>query len=378
MENIKLPNPITQTCTFCVMDNSDPQIEFDSEGVCNHCKKALQMLEQKPYALPLYEKEEKWQSLINEIKGYGKNKKYDCLIGLSGGVDSTYVAYVVKKAGLRPLAVHLDNGWNSELSVMNIESICRKLDIELFTKVLNWEEFKSLQLAFLKASTPDSEVPTDHAIFATLFELANKFDIKYILTGINIATESILPQTWSYGHWDWKYIKNINKLFGSKTLKDFPHYGLLKLIYNLKIRNIKWISTLNYLPFNKSVAKKLIQQELDWKDYGGKHHESIYTKFFQTYILPTKFGIDKRKAHLSALICSNQITRDEALKELQTSTHNELEASNEKEYLIKKFGISAEDFETIMQAKPKTFHNYATNWSLISKIQSFRKKKQNA
>jgi N-acetyl sugar amidotransferase len=377
MENIKLPNPITQTCAFCVMDNSDPQIEFDSEGVCNHCKRALMMLEQEPYALPFNEKEEKWQSLISEIKAYGKNKKYDCLIGLSGGVDSTYVAYVVKKAGLRPLAVHLDNGWNSELSVMNIESICRKLDIELFTKVLNWEEFKSLQLAFLKASTPDSEVPTDHAIFATLFELANKFNIKYILTGINIATESILPQTWSYGHWDWKYIKNINKLYGSKTLHDFPHYGLLKLIFNLKIKKIKWVSTLNYVLFNKADAKKIIQQELDWKDYGGKHHESIYTKFFQTYILPRKFGIDKRKAHLSALICSNQITREEALKELKTSTYSEIEANNEKEYLVKKFGISADDFERIMDAEPKTFHNYPSNWGLINKIQTLRKSKKN-
>lgn len=373
MKNIKLPNLITQICNFCVMDNSDPQIEFDTDGVCNHCKTALKQLNQKPYALPLKEKEEKWQALVKEISFYGNNKKYDCLIGLSGGVDSTYVAYVVKKAGLRPLAVHLDNGWNSELSVMNIESICRKLDIELFTKVLNWEEFKTLQLAFLKASTPDSEVPTDHAIFATLFELANKFDIKYILTGINIATESILPQTWSYGHWDWKYIKNINKLFGSKELNDFPHYGLLKLIFNLKIRKIKWISTLNYLHFNKAEAKKLIQQELDWKDYGGKHHESIYTKFFQTYILPKKFGIDKRKAHLSALICSKQITREEALEELKTSTYDELEAGNEKEYLIKKFGISAEDFERIMNAEPKTFHSYPNNWSLINKIQSFRK-----
>lgn len=373
MENIKLPNPITQTCTFCVMDTSDPQIEFDSNGVCNHCKTALKMLYQKPYALPLKEKEEKWRSLVNDIKAYGRKKKYDCLIGLSGGVDSTYVAYVVKKAGLRPLAVHLDNGWNSELSVMNIESICRKLDIELFTKVLNWEEFKSLQLAFLRASTPDSEVPTDHAIFATLFELANKFNIKYILTGINIATESILPQTWSYGHWDWKYIKNVNKLFGSKTLHDFPHCGLLKLIFNLKIKKIKWVSTLNYLPFNKADAKKIIQQELDWKDYGGKHHESIYTKFFQTYILPNKFGIDKRKAHLSALICSNQITREEALKELKTGTYNELEASNEKEYLVKKFGISTEDFESLMDAEPKTFHNYPNSWSLIDRIQSFRK-----
>ena len=179
MSNIQLPNKVTQICTYCVMDNSDPEIEFDSLGVCNHCKQALVTLKHKPYALPATEKQQAWKQLIRQIKNSGKGKKYDCLIGLSGGVDSTYVAYLVKQAGLRPLAIHLDNGWNSELSVMNIESICRKLDIELYTKVLNWEEFKNLQLAFLKASTPDSEVPTDHAIFASLFNLATKFNIKY-------------------------------------------------------------------------------------------------------------------------------------------------------------------------------------------------------
>lgn len=373
MEKSLLPSTITQICTYCVMDNSDPEIEFDSNGVCNHCKQAAVLLKQKPYSLPEDEKESEWKLLINKIKEAGKGKQYDCLIGLSGGVDSTYVAYLVKKAGLRPLAVHLDNGWNSELSVMNIESICRKLDIELFTKVLNWEEFKNLQLAFLKASTPDSEVPTDHAIFATLFELATKFKIKYILTGINIATESILPRTWSYGHWDWKYIKSINRIFGSKPLSDFPHYGLTKLIYNLKIRKIKWLSVLNYVNFNKLEAKELITKELDWRDYGGKHHESIYTKFFQTYILPKKFGIDKRKAHLSALICSGQISREESLIELKKPIANDLEARNEREYLVKKFRMSDEEFEKIMQSKPMTFYNYPNNWKLIEAINKFRK-----
>jgi N-acetyl sugar amidotransferase len=359
------------------MDNSDPQIEFDKDGVCNHCKHALVLLKQKPYALPLEEKKQQWDLLVEKIKKEGKGNKYDCLIGLSGGVDSSYVSFVVKKAGLRPLAVHLDNGWNSELSVMNIESICRKLDIELFTKVLNWEEFKSLQIAFLKASTPDSEVPTDHAIFATLFELAGQFNIKYILTGINVATESILPKTWSYGHWDWKYIKNINKIFGTKKLKDFPHYSLLKLAFNLKVRKIRWVSALNYLEFNKADAKKLIQEELNWKDYGGKHHESIYTKFFQTYILPNKFGIDKRKAHLSALICSNQINRAQALKELKEPSSKVIEANSEKEYLIKKFNITIQEFDQIMNTKAKTFYDYKNNSKIIDNIQSFRKAKKN-
>lgn len=376
MEKLVMPAKITQTCNYCVMDNSDPEIVFDDNGQCNHCKNALKLLQQKPYALPCEEKEKAWNSLVAEIKRTGEGKQYDCLIGLSGGVDSTYVAYIIKNHGLRPLAVHLDNGWNSELSVMNIENICRKLDIPLFTKVLNWNEFKNLQLAFLKASTPDSEVPTDHAIFATMFELANQFKIKYILTGINVATESILPKTWSYGHWDWKYIKNINKQFGKGGLKDFPHYNLLQLVFNLKIRGIRWVSTLNYLEFNKSDAKELIKRELDWRDYGGKHHESVYTKFFQTYILPTKFGIDKRKAHLSALICSGQISRAEALEELKDAPANLEEIENEKEYLRKKFGITIEEFENIMNSTPKLFYNYANNWNLIEKIQSFRKKKR--
>lgn len=376
MNRIQLPNMIKKVCTNCVMDDSDPEIEFDDSGVCNHCKQATILLQQKPYSLPLPEKEREWELLVNKIKERGKGNKYDCLIGLSGGVDSTYVAYLVKKAGLRPLAVHLDNGWNSELSVINIENICRTLDIELFTKVLDWEEFKGLQMAFLKASTPDSEVPTDHAIFATLFELAAKFNIRYILTGINIATESILPRTWSYGHWDWKYIRSINRIFGQKRLSGFPHYSLGKLIYNLKIRKIQWISILNYVEFNKKEAKDLIQKELNWRDYGGKHHESIYTKFFQTYILPRKFGIDKRKAHLSALICSGQISRAEAIEELKNPISIDIEAKNEREYLTKKFGISDSEFEDIMKASPKTFHDYPNNWNLIERINRFRKRKK--
>ena len=254
--SIKLPSPVNRICRKCVMDTSDPEISFDESGVCNHCTDAGKILLKKPYSLPADEKKVEWRELVDRIKHDGKGKPYDCLIGLSGGVDSTYVAYVVKQAGLRPLAGHLDNGWNSELSVMTIESICKRLDIELFTKVLDWEDFKNLKLAFLRASTPDSEVPTDHAIFATLFELAGTFKIKYILTGINVATESILPRTWSYGHWDWKYIRSINKLFGGKKLKSFPQYSIAKLVFNLKVRGIHWISTLNYLVYNKAHSEK--------------------------------------------------------------------------------------------------------------------------
>ena len=374
MKSIKLPSNITKVCKRCVMDTSDPEIEFDINGICNHCRTADILLKETPYSLDKKLKENEFKELISKIKENGRGKKYDCVIGLSGGVDSSYVAYVLKEAGLNPLAIHLDNGWNSELSVMNIESICRILNIELFTKVLNWEEFKDIQYAFLKSSTPDSEIPTDHAIFVTLFDVANKFDLKYILTGINISTESIMPKTWSYGHWDWKYIKSIHKRFGKLKIIDFPHIGILKLIYNLKIKRKKWVNILNYLEFNKEEAKTIIQSKLNWRDYGGKHHESLYTKFFQTYILPKKFGIDKRKAHLSSLICSNQITRDEALFELNKPIISESEAIAEKEYLEKKFNISSEEFDSIMNTKPKTFHDYPNSFKFITKVQTIRKK----
>lgn len=374
MSVIKFPVAVTQVCTKCVMDTTDPEISFDEHGVCNHCKQAEALLQQKPYSLPAGEKKEAWEKLVSQIKADGKGKQYDCIIGVSGGVDSTYVAHIVKQAGLRPLAIHMDNGWNSELSVMNIENICNKLNIELYTQVLDWEMFKNLQLAFLRSSTPDSEIPSDHAIFATLFELAAKFNIKHILTGINIATESVLPRTWSYGHWDWKYIRKINSLFGKRSLKGFPHYNIARLVWYLKVRKIKWVSTLNYLSYNKAEAKQLIQDQLGWRDYGGKHHESVYTKFFQTYILPNKFGIDKRKAHLSALICSGQITRDEALEELKKPIISEAEAQSEKEYVIKKLQLSANEFEEIMQTTPKTFYDYPNNWLLMSKLNNYRKR----
>jgi N-acetyl sugar amidotransferase len=359
------------------MDTSDPEIEFDESGVCIHCKKADILLLQKPYALEKKLKEKEFQSLINKIKADGKGKKYDCIIGLSGGVDSTYVAYVLKNAGLNPLAIHLDNGWNSELSVMNIESICRILNIELFTKVLNWEEFKDIQYSFLKSSTPDLEIPTDHAIFVTLFETAKQFNLKYILTGVNISTESIMPKTWSYGHWDWKYIKNIHKQFGKVKIKDYPHISFAKLLYYLKVKRIKWVNILNYLEYNKVDAKNVIQEKLNWRDYGGKHHESLYTKFYQTFILPNKFGIDKRKAHLSSLICSNQMTREEALLELNMPINSINELNAEKDYLEKKFNISSAEFDLIMNTTPKTFYEYPNSSELINKIQSIRRKYKN-
>jgi N-acetyl sugar amidotransferase len=337
------------------MDTTDPDIEFDKNGYCNHCTQALNKLRSLPSE---HEKAKRLASLVEEIKKKGQGKKYDCIIGVSGGVDSSFVAYEVKKLGLRPLAVHLDNGWDSELAVKNIENICNILKIDLFTHVINWEEFKDLQLSFLKSSTPDSEIPSDHAITAILFHTALKEGVKYILIGTNVATESIGVNAWSQGHADWKYIESIQEQFGSKQLETFPHYSIFNLMTWKILNGIKLIQLLDYIDYNKQEAKNILQQGIEWRDYGDKHHESVYTKFFQAHILPTKFGFDKRRTHLSSLICANQITRDQALEEMKKNIYPPQELKEHIDYVINKFGLTREQFDTIMKTPPKTYWDY--------------------
>jgi N-acetyl sugar amidotransferase len=350
-----------QMCNYCVMDTTDSEIKFDENGVCNNCKRALTLIKSSVYSQTEDEKSKSLKDLIRMVKTSGARKKYDCIIGLSGGVDSSFVAYSLKKHGLNPLAIHLDNGWNSELSVKNIEKICKILDIDLFTYVLNWEEFKDLQLSFLKASTPDSEIPSDHAIIAILYKMAIKHNIKYIIAGSNLTSETIMPRTWSYGHNDWKYIKSVQKIHGTCKLKDFPHFSMFKFMYYKIFRRITWVAILDYLNYDKAEAKQLLINELEWKDYGGKHEESIYTKFYQDYILTKKFGIDKRKAHFSSLICSNYMTREQAIEELQRPTYDEKKLNDEIEYVAKKLNVSINEFHQIMAIQKKTFHDYPNN-----------------
>lgn len=350
-----------KTCKRCIMDTTDPNIEFDERGYCNHCREAESIFNSEPLCLNPKEKEERLKKLIDEIKEKGKNKKYDCIIGVSGGADSSYVAYLTKKLGLRPLAVHLDNGWDSKLSVTNIERLLKKLGIDLHTHVIDWEEFKDLQLSFLKASTPDSEIPSDHAIIAILYKIAAKYNVNYILAGTNTSTESILPTAWSHGHYDWKYINSIHKKFGKSKLKTYPHLTLLDFfVYNF-IKKIKWISILNYVDYKRENAIKILKEEMGWEFYGRKHYESIYTKFFQGYILPTKFGFDKRKAHLSSMILSGQITREEALKEIKKDIYPSEELKQDTDYIINKLGLTKEEFEQIMALPPKTFWDYPSH-----------------
>ncbi|HRJ76743.1 MAG TPA: N-acetyl sugar amidotransferase, partial [Anaerolineales bacterium] len=321
-----------QICTRCIMDTTDPEIFFNEQGVCNHCYDHDRLTKQKVMsgkAGEIYLKK-----LIEQMKYDGRNKSYDCIIGVSGGVDSTYVAYLVKHMGLRPLAVHMDNGWNSELAVKNIEETLKRLGIDLYTQVLDWEEFKGLQVAFLKASTPDSEIPSDHAIWAVLGNMADKLKIRYIISGFNVRTETHLPRTWSQGHFDWKYIRTVNQLFGRSKLKTFPYIGFFT--YYRRLLTHKRIDILNYIDYNKSEAMKILENELGWRYYGGKHYESIYTRFYQGYILPEKFGYDKRRCHLSSLICSGEITREQALKELEKPTYSPIMQEEDREYVVKK------------------------------------------
>jgi N-acetyl sugar amidotransferase len=352
-----------QICKLTVMDTSDPEITFDENGISNHALKYIN--ERKIRIISGSEKESRLNDLVKNIKVNGEKKKYDCIIGLSGGTDSTYVAYLSKKLGLRPLAVHLDNGWNSELAVDNIQKTLKTLSIDLYTHVIDWNEFKDLQRSFLYASTPDIEIPTDHAINSLLFEVARKFDIKYILSGYNFNDEGVWPDSWAYGHLDWKYISGIHKKFGKEKLTTYPHTSIFKLLYYVLFLRIKTISILNYIDFEKEEARKLLEKEIGWRNYGGKHNESIYTKFVQDFLLPHKFNIDVRRPYLSAPILQGQLKREEALEILKISSATEDETKEQLDYFCKKMEISNEEFSTILSLPIRNRFDYNSNINLV-------------
>jgi len=347
----------------------DPDIRFDENDVCNYYYEFINKLKVR---VPDSEVgRHQLEKLILKIKKNGIGRKYDCIIGVSGGVDSTYTAWLVKQYGLRPLAVHLDNGWNSELAVRNIENILNKLNIDLYTHVLDWEMFKDLQLSFLKASTPDGEIPTDHAILAILYEKASQFGVKHIISGMNFRNEGMLPPSWARGYLDWKYIKSVQKIFGSQSLKSYPHLTISKFLFFNLIKSIRSVSFINHIDFNKEQVIKLLENELSWKNYGGKHYESIYTRFFQAYILPKKFNIDKRKAHLTCIISSNGgITREEALTILEKPIEDSKLLEDDKEYLLKKLEISEEEFYHIMNLPVKSIYDYPNTHKLEMKFRN--------
>ena len=363
-----------QICQRCVMDTSATEIVFFDDGRCSFCKDfddrvSLEIHNDLPESFLV--------KFADQVKSSGSGREYDCLIGVSGGVDSSYVAYLTKSLGLRPLAIHLDNGWNSELATENIENLCEKLDIDLETTVLDWKEFRDIQRSFLQSSISNVEIPTDHAIWAILVKTAAKHGIKYIISGSNAANESIMPSSWLYGSKDSKIIKSIHKKFGSLPMRTFPYLTIFDYFEKLFLRRIKWIPILNYINFNKEQAKAFLMKEYDWRDYGGKHYESIFTRFFHSYYLVEKFGYDLRRAYVSAEICSGQISRDKAINELARPPADPEMIKSDIEYVKKKLKFSDADFDEILAKKNLTHDSYGNNsklWSSLKKyVQWFRK-----
>lgn len=332
------------------------EITFDENGYCNHCTEFLNIRDKYKYQGK--ESDERLRGVIEEIKHAGKGNVYDCIIGLSGGVDSSYLAYIAQEKGLRILAVHMDNGWDSEEAVMNIKNITKKLEIDYESYVLDWEEFKDLQLSFLKASVPEAETPTDIAILAALYYFAAKYNIKYIMDGGNLATEGILPKSWHYNARDLKYFNHINKNFGAKRLKKFPTFGYKKEMYFKLIKGIRMIYPLNYVSFAKEDAIEVLRKKFDWKYYGGKHYESTYTRFIQSYYLYEKLGIDYRRTTLATQICTGEINRDEANKQLKNKPFDPSKIEEEKQYISKKLGVSKDEFERILNLPAKWYWDY--------------------
>jgi N-acetyl sugar amidotransferase len=343
------------------MDTSDPEISFDASGRCNHCQRYDARVRDIVARADRGERQGELDAIVAQIKERGRGGDYDCIMGLSGGVDSSYVAYTAKRLGLRPLAVHFDSGWNSELAVNNIENIVKKLGIDLHTHVVDWEEMRDLQLAFFKASVANCDIPTDHAFPAILYREAARHGIKYILSGSNYATEFILPSAWGYQSGDLRHLRDIHNRFGRAKLREYPTIGFFQqYIWYPYVRGIKTVKPLNYLPYNKFETKKTIMRELDWRDYGGKHYESVFTRFFQGYYLPVKFGYDKRRAHLSSLINAGQLTREAAMDELAHPTYDPQLQADDKAFVAKKIGVSVAELDEIFQRPNKDYSEYAS------------------
>ena len=342
-------------CKRCIMDSiNDPDIVINDHGVCNHCITFDFEFNKLPKGI---NKEKELESIIKKIKLNGIGRKYDCLLGVSGGVDSSYLAYLCSIYGLKPLIIHFDNGWNSELSVLNIQNLLDKLGFDFETLVINWNEFKDLQLSYFKAGVVDLEFPTDHAILASMFKIAKKHKIKFVLSGHNVVTEgTYLPKSWVHSKLDYLNLKDIHKQYGSIKLKTYPYLSFIKRIYNYYNSQFEYIQLLNFVDYNKFEVKKKLISELSWKDYGGKHFESIFTRFYQGYILPNKFNIDKRVFHYSCLVQSEQITREQAIKLLQEPIYDINQLESDKKYVLKKLNFNEATFEDYMRA-PIRKHN---------------------
>ena len=347
-------------CSRCIMDTSVLGIRFDSSGVCNFCREYDSRAAKLPKTVK--DSEAILRARIDRIKDIHTQNEFDCVVGLSGGLDSTYAAYVANQHGLRLLGVHVDNGWDSDAAKTNIAQISDRLDIPVVTIAPPWEEFKDLQLAFLASSVPNIELVTDHVIRAAVFREAAKRRLRCIINGGNIVTEGILPPSYGHINWDLRHIRAIHRRFGTRSIRNTPTMGVARTLYYLYIKKIRVFRILNEVVYNKQEAGDQIARELGWQNYHGKHGESIFTRFFQGYILPRKFSIDKRRAHLSTLIASGQITREQALKEMAKEPYPSEELLREDlKTIITKIGISEEEFNTIMETAPRRHSDFPSN-----------------
>ena len=356
-----------QVCTRCVMDTTDSKIFFDSNGVCDHCHTFDKDI--APHWDTSSEGWKKISRIAEEIKRAGAGKDFDCIIGMSGGIDSSYLVYLAKeKLGLRPLVFHVDAGWNSQQAVNNIEQIVERLGLDLYTEVIDWEEMKDLQLSFFKSGVPHIDTPQDHAFFATMYKFANKYGIKHILTGGNYSTECIRnPLEWMYFQSDARQIKDIHRRFGAKELKKFPLTNILwHKVYLPRIKGIKLYRPLDFMPYNKEEATKFLVDNFGYQRYAQKHFESRFTKFYESYWLPEKFGFDTRKVQFSSLILTGQMTREEALEKLKTPAYDSETIKDDFEYIANKLGISVQELQSYFEAPNKTYKDYKNQQSIYS------------
>jgi N-acetyl sugar amidotransferase len=350
-------------CARCVMDTSDPEITFDERGFCNHCTFYERVTAHE--IVPVQDREQRLGAVVEQIKRAGAGGRYDCVIGLSGGVDSSFVALKVRELGLRPIAVHLDNSWDAAVAVHNIERVVRRLDLDLVTHVVDWPEFRDLQRAFFKASVVDIELLTDHAITALMHRVALERGIKWIVSGTNYATESIMPTTWGHRKSDLRNLKAIHRRFGELPLRTLPTASMLEIQWWQRARGVRYLSLLNYLAYSRAGAIEALESELGWRNYGGKHFESLFTRFYQAHFLPTKFGFDKRRAHFSAQICSGLKTRADALTELEAPVYPPRDLAHDRDYVLKKLGFSTAEWEAIMADPPRSHLDYPSDSAYI-------------
>lgn len=348
-----------QQCCYCVMDTTDSKIIFDSNGVCDHC------IDFKKNIMPNWRTDDNshkdFQKQVERIKADGKGRSFDCIMGMSGGLDSSYLLHMaVKEFGLRPLVFHVDGGWNTDLAVSNIQVLLEKLGLDLYTEVINWNEMRDFQLAFFKSGVPHLDIPQDHAFVATLYHFANKHGIKYILNGGNFSTECVRnPKEWLYYGTDMSQIKDIHRQFGTVELRTYPFSSVLfHKVYLRYIRGVQVVKPLNLMPYTKEHASKLLAETYGWRPYPQKHFESRFTRFYEGYWLPTRFGFDTRRVQFSSLILTGQMTRDEALECLKQPAYDPATIDEDFEYIATKLGISVQELRDYHEMPLKTYKDY--------------------